>query len=199
MRILRFDTSARALHWSHAITFIWLLITGIQLFLTSTSLLGNPLVRVIHLYASLPFIILPIMIHTAGSPAARNDIKELTWWTAEDLRWFMGFLKMRRIFVAGKFNGGQKANFIVTLLLFAGLSISGFVVWMKSMFSRGFVELNFHIHDLLTILAVLLLTNHIAFAIYHSESLRGIIFGTVDGEWAEEHYPAWFKQKGKNK
>jgi cytochrome b subunit of formate dehydrogenase len=83
----------------------------------------------------------------------------------------------------------------VTLLMIAGLSCSGFVVWMKSMFSVGFVEFNFLVHDFLASLAILLLAGHITFALYNSESLRGIIFGTVDEKWAEEHYPAWFEQE----
>jgi cytochrome b subunit of formate dehydrogenase len=40
-----------------------------------------------------------------------------------------------------------------------------------------------------------LLAGHIAFALYNSESLRGIIFGAVDEKWAEEHYPTWFEQE----
>lgn len=195
MRIPRFDASARVLHWSHAVVFIWLLATGIQLFLTPMSLLGDPLIRRIHLYASLPFVLLPIMIYIAGSSPARRDVKELISLTGEDLKWFLEFLKSRKTVVTGKFNGGQKANFMVTLLLIAGLSVSGFVVWMKSFFSVELVELNFLIHDFLAILAVLLLAGHIAFALYNSESMRGIIFGIVDEKWAKEHYPAWFEQE----
>lgn len=195
MRIPRFDASARVLHWSHAVIFIWLLATGIQLFLTQKSLLGDPLIRRIHLYASLSFVLLPVMIYVAGSSPTRRDVKELISWTGDDLNWFVGFLKNRKVAVIGKFNGGQKANFMMTLLLIAGLSFSGFVVWMKSMFSVGFVELNFLVHDFLATLAILLLAGHITFALYNSESLRGIIFGTVNEKWAEEHYLAWFEQE----
>ncbi len=195
MRLPRFDTSARVFHWSHAVIFIWLLATGIQLFLTPRSLLGDPLIRRIHLYASLPFVLLPVMIYITGSSLTRRDVKELISWTGEDLRWFVELLKNRKTKVTGKFNGGQKASFMVTLLLIAGLSFSGFVVWMKSMFSVNFVELNFLIHDFLAILAILLLAGHITFALYNSESLHGIILGDVDKKWAEEHYPAWFEQE----
>jgi cytochrome b subunit of formate dehydrogenase len=152
VRLPRVDTSARVFHWSHAIIFIWLLATGIQLFLTPRYLLGDPLIRRIHLYASLPFVLLPVMIYIAGNSMTRRDINELISWTGDDLNWFVGLLKNRKTKVIGKFNGGQKASFIVILLLIAGLSFSGFVVWMKSMFSVNFVELNFLIHDFLAIL-----------------------------------------------
>ncbi|MDO9099016.1 MAG: cytochrome b/b6 domain-containing protein [Candidatus Methanoperedens sp.] len=197
MRIFRFDIRTRALHWSHAIIFIWLLATGIGLFLTPKSLLGDPLIKMVHLYASLPFILLPITIYIFGSIRTRDDVKELMDWTQDDMRWFLEFLKKNKIHVAGKFNAGQKANFLVTLLLIAGLSLSGFVVWMKSMFSVDFVELNFIVHDFFAILSALLLTGHIVFTLYYSESLRGIIYGEVDAGWAQEHYPDWFLRKGR--
>jgi cytochrome b subunit of formate dehydrogenase len=159
---VRFDLSARVLHWSHAIFFLWLLITGIHLFLTSKSLLGNPFIKMIHLYASIPFILAPAISYIAGSMNMRKDIKELT------------------AFRNNKFNTGQKMNFLVTLLLISGLSLSGLVIWMKSMFSMDFVELNFMLHDFLAEFSILLLSGHIILALYHSESIRGIIYGVAD-------------------
>lgn len=195
MRILRFDFTARALHWSHAIIFIWLLATGIGIFLTPKSLLGDPLIKMAHLYASLPFVLLPAVLYIFGSARTRDDVKELISWNGDDMRWFIGFLKKNKTPVTGKFNAGQKANFLVTLMIIAGLSLSGFVVWMKSMFSVDFVELNFIVHDFFAILSALLLTGHIVFALYYSESLRGIIYGAVDAKWAQEYYPDWFRKK----
>lgn len=196
MRIPRFDTGTRALHWSHAIIFIWLLATGAGLFYTPNSLLGGPLIKMVHIYASLPFILLPTTIYILGSVRTRDDIKELMSWNADDTRWLIGFLKKNEIRVTGKFNAGQKANFMATLVLITGLSLSGLVVWMKSVFSVDFVELNFIVHDFFAILSAVLLTGHIIFAIYYSESLRGIIYGEIDAGWAQEHYPDWFRRKG---
>ncbi|HLB69997.1 MAG: cytochrome b/b6 domain-containing protein [Candidatus Methanoperedens sp.] len=195
MKILRFDIFARLLHWSHAVIFIWLLITGIQLFFTPKSLLGDPFIRMIHLYASVPFILFPIMIYITGRPSTRKDIKDLISWTDLDLRWFRDFFKKKKAVVIDKFNGGQKVNFMAALISITGLSFSGFVVWMKSMFSVDFVELNFMIHDFFAVFSFLLLFSHIVFSLYYSESLRGIIFGMVDEEWANEHYPAWSGKK----
>jgi len=195
VKILRFDIFARLLHWSHAVIFIWLLITGIQLFFTPKSLLGDPFIRMIHLYASVPFILFPIMIYITGRPSTRKDIKDLISWTDLDLRWFRDFFKKKKAVVIDKFNGGQKVNFMAALISITGLSFSGFVVWMKSMFSVDFVELNFMIHDFFAVFSFLLLFSHIVFSLYYSESLRGIIFGMVDEEWANEHYPAWSGKK----
>lgn len=192
MRILRFFLGTRLLHWSHALSFIFLLISGIALFFTQASLLGNPLLKMAHLYASLPFILLPCLVY-ALSKSAREDIEELSKWSRDDLMWFMEFLKKKAYF-KGKFNAGQKMNFVFSLLLMIGLSLTGFVVWMKSMFSVSFVELNFVIHDYLAVLAILLLIGHVVFTLYYRESLRGIIFGVVEGNWAKRHYPDWYRK-----
>lgn len=197
MRIFRFDITTRGLHWSHALIFIWLLVTGVSLFFTPKSLLGDPLIKMVHLYASLPFIVLPTLIYIFSSSCTRDDVNDLISWNGDDMRWFIEFLKNNKTPVNGKFNAGQKANFLLTLLLIAGLSLSGLVVWMKSMFSVNFVELSFIVHDSFAILAALLLTGHIIFALYYSESLRGIIYGEVDSGWAQQHYPDWFRRKGR--
>lgn len=195
MKILRFDIYSRVLHWSHALVFLWLLITGIALFFTPKSLLGDPFIKMAHLYASFPFILLPLIIYLRGSISIRNDIIELMEWRRDDLHWFMELFKNVKTDVSGKFNAGQKANFLVVLLLIMGFSLTGFLVWMKSMFSRSFVELNFIIHDSLAILSILLLTGHITLALYYSESLKCIIYGKIDASWAKEHYPNWFLKK----
>lgn len=192
MRILRFDISTKVLHWSHALVFIWLLITGMYLFFTPKSLLGDPFIKMVHLYASLPFILSPLIIYLRGSISVRDDITELMEWRYDDMNWFIGLIKKNKIVFKGKFNGGQKANFLMTLLIITGLSITGFVIWMKSMFSRSFVELIFIVHDSLAIFSILLLSGHIILALYYRESLKGIIYGTLDSGWAKEHYPDWF-------
>lgn len=192
MRISRFFLGTRLLHWSHALSFIFLLITGVAIFFTQASLLGNPLLKMLHLYASLPFILLPCFVY-ALSKSACEDVEELSKLNRDDLMWFMEFLK-KKAYVKGKFNAGQKINFVFSLLLMIGLSLTGFVVWMKSMFSISFVELNFVIHDFLAVLAMLLLTGHVIFTLYYSESLRGIIFGVVEEDWAKEHYPDWYRK-----
>lgn len=192
MKILRFDLSSRVLHWSHAIFFLWLLLTGIHLFLTPKSLLGNPLIKMIHLYAAIPFILIPAMSYILGSMCMRKDIEELMSLKTDEIKWFFEFPKNTHN--NSKFNPGQKANFILTLFIIIGLSISGSIVWMKSLFSVGFVELNFMLHDFLAELSIILISGHILFALYHSESIRGIIYGLVDEEWAKKHYQYYIKK-----
>jgi formate dehydrogenase gamma subunit len=195
MKILRFDISSRFLHWSHAVFFIWLLITGISMFLTPKSLLGNPLLKLAHVYVSLPFILVPILIYIFSGKKTRDDIRDLKNWTGDDLKWFIEILKNNKTNVSSKFNGGQKANFFLTLLLIIGLSLSGFIIWMKSLFSVSFVEFSFIVHDFLAEISILLLAGHVILTLFNIESLQGIINGEVNSDWAKKHYPVWFLKK----
>jgi formate dehydrogenase subunit gamma len=195
MKIVRFDISERILHWSHAIFFIWLLISGIHIFLTPKSLLGDPLIKMMHLYASIPFImILPVVYHF-GSSYMHEDLRELMFLKTNEIHWFSRILANPKI-NSSKFNPGQKVNFFVTLLLITGLSFSGSVIWLKSRFSVDFVELNFMLHDFFAELSLLLFSGHILFSLYHSESIRGIVSGKVDEKWGKEHYSEWWKKGG---
>ncbi len=179
MKILIFDLSERVLHWSHAIFFIWLLITGIHIFLTPKSLLGDPLIKMMHLYGSIPFIMILPIVYRFGSFYMHEDIRELLSFKSDEIQWFSRIIKNPQI-NNSKFNPGQKVNFFVTLLLIIGLSLSGSVVWMKSWFSVSFVELNFMVHDFLAELSLLIFSGHILISLYHIESIRGIVFGKVD-------------------
>ncbi len=195
MKILRFDISERVLHWSHAIFFLWLLISGIHIFLTPKSLLGDPLIKMMHVYASIPFIMILPIVYRFGSSYMHEDIRELMSLKSNEIQWFLEIFKNSQI-NKSKFNPGQKVNFFVTLLLIIGLCLSGSVVWMKSMFSVDFVELNFMAHDFFAELSLILFSGHILFSLYHSESIRGIVFGKVDQRWAKEHYSEWRKKAG---
>ncbi len=195
MKIVRFDLGERVLHWSHAIFFIWLMITGIHIFLTPKSLLGDPLIKMMHLYASIPFIMILPIVYRSGSSYLHEDIRELMSLKNNEIQWFSKIFKNPRV-DNSKFNPGQKVNFFATLLIIIGLSLSGYVVWMKSMFSVDFVELNFMVHDFFAELSLLLFSGHTIFSLYHSESIRGIIFGKVDEEWAKKHYSEWWKKTG---
>ncbi len=195
MKKLRFDLSERVLHWSHAIFFIWLLITGIQIFLTTKSLLGDPLIKMLHLYASIPFVMILPVVYRFGSLYMHEDIRELMSLKSNEIQWFLEIFRKSRI-NNSKFNPGQKVNFFVTLFLIIGLSLSGSVVWMKSLFSVDFVELNFMVHDFFAELSLLLFSGHILISLYRSESIRGMVLGKVDEKWAKEHYSEWWKKEG---
>jgi len=107
---------------------------------------------------------MPAISYISGSLYMRKDIKDLTSFKSDEIKWFFEFFKNTHI--NNKFNPGQKVNFLVTLILITGLSLSGFVIWMKSIFNVSFVELNFRAHDFLVELSIIMISGH-------------------------EHYPKW--------
>ncbi len=90
----------------------------------------------------------------------------------------------------GRFNAGQKLNFLLVCLLLGALYISGvdtIVVGTKH-------NLIFAVHKLATIAASILVAGHIYMAAFNRgtrDALRGMLTGEADREWAQAHYPRW--------
>ena len=130
----------------------------------------------------------------------------------EDLRWLTRFPRWlvcrsaarrhidRRV---GRFNGGQKANAVFTLVTSAALLASGLALvpfdgqgtTMAFLTSGpGGVEWWRAAHGWLTVLVLLPLAGHVFLALVHPSTrpaLAGILGGRVDRRWAAEHHPRW--------
>src|SRR6266700_919316 len=90
----------------------------------------------------------------------------------------------------GRFNGGQKLNFLLVCLLLAMLFLTG----IDTIVEGTHHNLVFAGHKLATIAACGLVGAHIYMAVMNRgtrNALRGIVTGEVDRTWAEMHYPQW--------
>ncbi|MGI8922303.1 MAG: cytochrome b/b6 domain-containing protein [Solirubrobacteraceae bacterium] len=91
---------------------------------------------------------------------------------------------------AGRFNAGQKINFVLVCILLGVLYISG----VETIVAGTHHNLIFGGHKLATIAACGLVASHLYMAVLNPatrHSLRGMLTGKVDRAWAREHYPRW--------
>jgi hypothetical protein len=51
-------------------------------------------------------------------------VKEFMTWTNYDVRWINDYLRLKKKFVFGKFDAGEKADFFGTVFLITGLSFT---------------------------------------------------------------------------
>ncbi|HUR77115.1 MAG TPA: cytochrome b/b6 domain-containing protein [Acidimicrobiales bacterium] len=191
-RVQRFDTTARLVHWSFTVLFVALLCTGavVAIPLLSETVGRRELVRRVHITAGLVLLSLPLLVALVGNRAAmRADLREIDNFDAEDWR----FLR-RRPSRPGRFNGGQKANAIVTATASVLLLVSGVVMWRWPLFPRAWRAGAINLHQFLTVLMIPLVVGHVYLSAFHRSTrhaLRGMIGGWVDREWASEHHPRW--------
>jgi formate dehydrogenase subunit gamma len=208
--VLRFGSGSRLLHWAHALPFLFLLLTGLILFfppVKAVQLGGFRLLPLLHVLVGIAFILspIPLALRLRSDNPARCDLRLLGRVAPGDSAWLrhaLGAVLGARLQppLVGKFNAGQKANTLFTVIVTAGLMLTGAVLavnfFTKRVFAAYFVEQVFPFHDRLMLLALPVVIVHIYLGALNPatrESLRGVLGGRVRRDWAASHHPLWLQ------
>ncbi len=209
-RIQRFNSTQRALHWSHSITFFILLATGIILYVKQVgALFGNHLLILqIHEYTALFYITGPLLWLILGDRRSLlRDIKTFDEWDEDDVEWLKESLRhgpsARDLPPQGRFNAGQKLNGILTIAATVGFVVTGLIMWHPPWVTRWAPSFLFtdavsnnavFLHQILTFVSIPLVLGHIylaAIARATRPALTAITDGTVPISYAREHHAKW--------
>lgn len=177
--VLRFTRTERALHWVNAVSFLFLLATGLVLYLPRlSSLVGRrPLLKTMHLWGGIGWICALLLVAVLGN--TRQVVR-----TARALE----------TFEHDRFNVGQKVNAILSAAFLVLFLVSGLLLWFGERDTRFRFASTVMLHDGLMYVSLILLAGHLYFAVIHPatrHSLRAMTRGTVREEWARRHYPRW--------
>jgi formate dehydrogenase subunit gamma len=199
--ILRFNTLERANHWMVASTFIILALSGLNLTFGRHILL--PIVgpeaftaisqwgKYAHNFLAFPFtlgIVIMLLIWV------KDNIPN-----ARDIAWFKagGGLIGNKHPEAGRFNGGQKMVFWITVLGGAVVAVSGYLLVFPFVFTDiAGMQLSHIIHSLLSVLMIAALLAHIYIGSIGMEgAFDAMGTGQVDLNWAKQHHPLWVQEE----
>jgi len=191
-RAQRFTVSERALHWLTALAFFSLLISGLVVGRRGTF---HDVMYAWHL-ASAGVLVggIALLMMAGDRRALRRTARELGSLDLEDREW-LGAIGAR-LFAgapeppAARFNAGQKVNFILVCVLLAALYVTG----VDTILAGTHHNLIFGGHKLATIALCVLVAGHLYMALVNRATrptLRGMLTGEVDREWARKHYPRW--------
>jgi formate dehydrogenase subunit gamma len=126
-RVARFTPSERAFHWLVAVAFFFLLFSG--LLMGKHGLVHNVLYTVHLVSAGVLVVGLALIVLRGNRRALSQTRRDLSILDALDREWLARVpatvLKHSPEAAAGRFNAGQKINFILVTLLFAALYVSG--------------------------------------------------------------------------
>ncbi|HLC20996.1 MAG TPA: cytochrome b/b6 domain-containing protein, partial [Candidatus Methylomirabilis sp.] len=215
--VVRFGATERAFHWAFALPFLGLLLSGLPLsFAVLRSWISgySPEIGLrLHLVSAMAWILAPALVVVLGDrrtlATAGLDLfgiarQELSW-LRQLPRWLAGLpCEMKGV---GRFNAGQKLNalfvaFTSVIFLFTGIVLT--IAWLSPLFvstggsgSSAIIGWSRLLHYLLTVLMLVPLLGHIVMATVHprtKESLRGMLFGVVDADWARAHHPKWYAE-----
>ena len=191
-RVKRFTVSERAVHWLTALAFFSLLISGLVVGRRGAF---HDVMYAWHLASAGVLLAgVALLLMLGDRRAIRQTARELRSLQVEDREW----LRVLPAHVladgpeppAGRFNAGQKVNFILVCILLAVLYITGvdtIVVGTQN-------NLIFAGHKIATIALGVLVTGHLYMALVNRATrpaLRGMLTGEVDRDWAQKHYPRW--------
>jgi len=191
-RVKRFTVSERAVHWLTALAFFSLLLSGLVVGRRGTF---HDVMYAFHLASAGVLVCGVALIAMAGDRRALGrTARELRSLQVEDREW-LGAIGARVLAgapepPAGRFNAGQKVNFVLVCILLAALYVTG----VDTIMAGTHHNLIFGGHKLATIALGVLVAGHLYMALVNRatrHALRGMLTGEVDREWARKHYPRW--------
>ena len=199
--LLRFNVLERGNHWMVASCFIILGLSGLNLTFGRHILL--PIVgpeaftaisqwgKYAHNFLAFPFTLgLVVMLLIWVKDNIPN---------ARDIAWFKagGGLIGNEHPQAGRFNGGQKMVFWITVLGGAVVAVSGYLLVFPFFFTgmEG-MQLSHIIHRLLSVLMIAAMLAHIYIgSVGMDGAFDAMGTGQVDLNWAKQHHALWVKEE----
>ena len=191
-RVQRFTASERGVHWLTAFAFFSLLLSGLVVGRRGAF---HDVMYASHL-ASAGALVggVGLITLTGNRRAIRRTTRELHTFDPEDRKW-LASLHSRLLAgapepPAGRFNAGQKVNFVLVSMLLAVLYITG----GDTIIAGTHHNLIFGAHKLATIGICILVAGHLYMALVNPttrHAMRGMLTGKVNREWARKHYPRW--------
>jgi formate dehydrogenase subunit gamma len=189
--VRRFSPVERLLHWVNAAGFLFLLVTGLILYLPRLSMLVSrrQLIQSIHFWGGVGWLCALAVVVVLGGRRLLATARELDSFDDDDLRWLR-----RRKAPQGRFNAGQKINAILTAAFAILFGVSGLLLWFGEQDTRYRFASTVILHDGLMYVSLFLLVGHLYLTLIHPatrHSLRGMTLGTVRSEWATRHHAKW--------
>lgn len=199
--IQRFNALERAAHWMTASSFVVLALSGLNL--TFGRHLILPLIgadafavmtlwgKFAHNYLSFAFALGVVVLFLLW---VKDNIPNGT-----DVAWFKaaGGLLGRGHPAAGRFNGGQKMVFWITVIGGTLVAVSGFVLMFPfTVTDIAGQQLGHIVHGVLSVLMIAAMIGHIYIGSIGMEgAFDAMGTGQVDVNWAKEHHSLWVEEE----
>lgn len=197
----RFSGMDRFAHWTTALSFVTLAITGVLITFGRyllIPLIGHPAFTVtaevsksLHNFSSVAFVIGIVMMLVLW---VRDNIPDRS-----DLEWIRhgGGLFKRGSFhpESGRFNAGQKGMFWAVILGGIAMAVTGYMLMMPfTLTGIAGMQIVHVIHSVLAALMIALIFGHIYIGTIGMEgAFDAMGRGKVDETWAIEHHRGWYE------
>jgi formate dehydrogenase subunit gamma len=175
--------------------------TGLCLYFPALAeIMNRPLATKWHLYSAIALGVGLVVLVAAKPRDFGRIVREVDTLDENDRAWLRG--GPRRLIdhegapEQGWWNAGQKMFTAVTLGLMVVLAVTGVLLWLGERNTAFRFGGTVDVHDLATILIVILTSGHLYLALLHPATraaTRGIVTGEVDREWAQKNHARWIR------
>lgn len=197
-RVVRFDRAERWLHWTNALLFLTLLVTGMSLYIGPVGGFDLPrhLVKDVHVAVGLA-LPAPLVLAYAGRwrTGLRRDVRRLARWSSDDRRWLFSWGRRGKA-TMGKFNAGQKLNAVFVAGCIPLMLATGSIMRFFQPFPDDWRTGATFVHDWTALALLAVVVGHIAKALAEPLALRAMRRGTVPAAHVEQHHPRWWAEVG---
>lgn len=207
----RHQKSFTICHWLNGISFLMLFFTALPLysdtFLFLYNIFGTKTLQYMHRFFAVIFIATPFIGLLIARDGYGTLFKQAFSFGMDDLIFLLKFpftlVGMHPDMPKqGFYNGGEKVNILLQMVVWATLVCSGAILW----FGNGIVDNSIRawmipIHSLAAGIGFAAALAHIYLAVVQNpDSLRGMTQGSINARYAVHHHGAWVDQliaKGK--
>jgi formate dehydrogenase subunit gamma len=198
--IVRYTLRERMCHWLSAVSYVYLLLSGLAffspyLYWIAYILGGGPTARFWHPWVGLVFFFVQMWMHSMwkGEMAVTDQDRQ---WSKTVKEYVTN--RDDQVAPAGNFNHGQKqfywAMFYSTLVLV----ITGVLMWFPELVSlkaHGLMPLVVFLHCAAALVTIAAFMIHVYMGIvFVSGGLQGILWGHVPVRWARTHHRLWYEK-----
>ena len=199
-RILRYTVRERLLHWVAAISYVYLLLTGLAfwspwLFWIAVVLGGATEARELHPWAGLIFVMAVVWMYVIWGSQMRETENDRKWW-----RSLSHYIRNEdeQMPAEERFNAGQKFLFWGFFGCGLALLASGLVLWFTQSIPWKFRYLRYAsviVHPVAALVTIALFMVHVYMGTAVERGAFGsVIRGDVSRAWAKKHHRMWYEE-----
>ena len=198
--IVRYTLKERMCHWLSAVSYVYLLLTGLALFTPylywiAYVLGGGPTVRFWHPWVGLVFFVIQMWMHSMWSSQMKVTDQDLDW--SKTLKAYVTN-RDEQVAPAGHFNHGQKQFYWIMYYSTLVLIITGVLMWFPELVSlkaHGLMPVVIFLHCTAALFTIGAFLIHVYMGVvFVSGGLQGILWGHVPISWAKAHHRLWYEK-----
>ena len=199
-RVVRYDFGERLTHWTTALSYIYLLLTGLAFwspwcFWIAAVLGGGQTSRTLHPWIGLIFSVSVIKMFSRWSHQMHNTEADKQWWRS--LKHYIQN-EDEKMPPAGRYNAGQKALFWSFFYGAIVLLLTGLVLWFPEEIPWSFRWLRYvavFLHPVAALATIANFLIHIYMSVFAERgAIDSMVQGDVTLHFAKRYHPEWYKE-----